>query len=246
MMAHGPHAPQQPPEASALAAGEASQNARLQGAATPSQTAACARASWQRSALRAALVAALLLGLLLAWMQVSAPPLALHGTPLQTRPAPALRLQDAQGQPFHWASLRGKAALVFFGYTHCPDVCPLTLAALAQTLQQLGGESSHVRLIFVTLDPQRDTPAVLRSYLDAFDPQAIGLRGSPQAVALAARDWGITWRRVLRPDGQVWIDHTAAVTLVGPHGNLRARYGYAQLANPATLAADLRAVLQRE
>ncbi len=241
-----PHGPQPSPAVKVLAAGEAHQNARPRVAADSLPIAARVHASWQRSALRAAFVAALLVGLLLAWMHSSAPPLALHGTPLQPKPAPGLSLQDTQGQRFHWANMRGKAVLVFFGYTHCPDVCPLTLAALAQTLQQLGTERRRVGLIFVTLDPQRDTPEVLRKYLDAFDPQAIGLRGSLQAVALAARDWGITWRRVQRPDGQTWIDHTAAVTLVGPHGNLRARYGYAQLANPATLAADLRALLQRE
>lgn len=134
---------------------------------------------------------------------------------------------------------------MFFGYTHCPDVCPLTLAALAQSLERLGPLRKQVRVVFVTLDPTRDTAPVLRAYLDAFLPDTIGLRAAMPAVRASARQWGITWRRVDTADGAYWIDHTAAVTLVGPDGRLVARYGYGQLTDPSWLADDLRTVLER-
>ncbi|OIQ79323.1 SCO1/SenC [mine drainage metagenome] len=121
-------------------------------------------------------------------------------------------------------------------------MCPLTLAALARSLHRLGGDASRVRVVFVTLDPQHDSAALLRSYLDSFVADGIALRGPEDATARAARAWGVHWRRVVA-DGQTWIDHSAAVVLVGPRGMLRARYGYAQLGDPALLAGDLRRVL---
>ncbi len=171
--------------------------------------------------------------------------MALHGTPLAPIPAPAFAgFTDTHGRAFSWSNARGRAVLVFFGYTHCPDVCPLTLAALAQALSTLGPLRQRVRVVFVSLDPARDTPNVLRTYLDAFIPNAIGLRGPLSDVAASAQQWGVTWRRVNAAHGAYWIDHTAAVTLVGPDGRLLARYGYGQIANPAGLEADLRAALE--
>ncbi len=203
-------------------------------------------AGWRGSAFRAALVSLLLIGALLGISRLQHPVLRLHGTPLTGGEAPDFSgLLDTQGMPFSWRAERGSAVLVFFGYTHCPDVCPLTLSALRQSLDRVGLLRRNVRVIFVSLDPARDTPAILRSYLNAFIPGAIGLRGSLRDVAQSARQWGISWRRVNTADGDYWIDHTAAVTLVGPQGHLRARYGYGQLVDPAWLAADLRAVLVR-
>lgn len=199
---------------------------------------------WRGSALRAAVVSLLLIAGLYGWSRLQQPMAALHGSPLARTPAPAFAgLVDTRGQPFDWQAERGRVVLVFFGYTHCPDVCPLTLAALARALDRLGAQRRDVRVVFVSLDPVRDTPTVLQAYLDAFMPNAIGLRGSLRDVARAARQWDVTWRRVDTADGGYWIDHTAAVTLVGPHGNLRARYGYGQLTNPAWLSRDLRTVL---
>ncbi len=190
---------------------------------------------------RAALVAAVLAALLGGWAAFG--PRCLHGSPLPARPAPGFGgLRSAHGTPFDWQQQRGRAVLVFFGYTHCPDVCPLTLAALGASLRDIGALATRVRVVFVTLDPQRDSAPLLRRYLAAFVPDGIGLRGSPAATARAARAWGVHWRRVVA-HGQIWIDHSAAVTLVDPNGLLRARYGYAQLGDPALLARDLRRVL---
>ncbi|WP_288128108.1 SCO family protein [Thiomonas sp.] len=203
-----------------------------------------AASGWRGSARRAAIVSLLLIAALDGWSRLQQPRASLHGTPLPSRPAPAFKgLSDTHGRPFDWKAERGRAVLVFFGYTHCPDVCPLTLSALARALDRLGPLRSEVRVVFVSLDPARDTPGVLRAYLDAFMPGVIGLRGPLPEVARAARQWGVTWRRVDTSDGGYWIDHTAAVTLVGPRGRLRARYGYGQLTDPAWLPADLRAVL---
>lgn len=203
------------------------------------------RGGWKASALRAAVVCIALLGVLWAWSRLQPHGSALHGSPLQPTPAPAFTgFAVTQGHPFSWRQQRGRAVLVFFGYTHCPDVCPLTLAALARSLQRLGPLRQRVRVVFVSLDPARDTLPALRAYLDAFLPDAIGLRGSPAEVSASARQWGVTWRRVDTADGSYWIDHTAAVTLVDPDGRLVARYGYGQLVNPAWLAADLHHMLE--
>ena len=200
---------------------------------------------WRTSALRAAIVSVALLGALFAWSRLQPQGTALHGAALQPVPAPAFTgFSDTQGRAFSWRQQRGRVVLVFFGYTHCPDVCPLTLAALAQSLHQLGALRQQIRVVFVSLDPARDTPEVLRAYLDGLLPGTIGLRGSLAAVTTASRQWGVTWRRVDAGSGTYWIDHTAAVTLVGPDGRLLARYGYGQLTNPAWLADDLRHILE--
>lgn len=203
------------------------------------------RSGWRASALRAAIVSLALLAALYGWSRLQPHGAAWHGTPLRPVAAPEFSgFTDTQGGRFSWRQQRGDVALVFFGYTHCPDVCPLTLAALAQSLQRLGTLRKRVRVVFVTLDPQRDTLPVLRAYIDSFLPDAIGLRGSPAAVAAAARQWGVSWRRVDTGAGQYWIDHTAAVTLVGPDGRMLLRYGYGQLTNPDWLADDLRRILE--
>ncbi len=208
-----------------------------------------APASWRGSALRAAFACAALSALfwLLGRGAGNAP--QLHGQLLRPRPAPTFAgLLDTSGRPFAWAAQRGRAVLVFFGYTHCPDVCPLTMARLARVLDSLGDAARRVRVVFVSLDPQRDTPRILRAYLDALLPAAVGLRGSAAQTARAAAQWRVRYRRVYAPGaaedrGSYWLDHTAAVTLVGPHGRLRARYGYAQIEAHALLRGDLLALL---
>ena len=211
---------------------------------------AAAAGSWRASAARAALACLLLAGLFWGFSRVGDSGPKLHGHALRPRPAPVFAgLLDTQGKPYAWKAQRGHPVLVFFGYTHCPDVCPLTLVRLARVLDQLGARGRDVHVVFVTLDPMRDTPPVLRAYLDALLPAARGLRGDAGSTARAAAQWGVRWRRVSDPGqpadrADYWIDHTAAVTLVGPHGRLRARYGYAQLAAHGLLLQDLRTMLR--
>ncbi|WP_167338395.1 SCO family protein [Paraburkholderia oxyphila] len=165
------------------------------------------------------------------------------GTRVAQIAAPPLALQSVQGGAFSWNAMRGKAVLVYFGYTRCPDVCPSTLAALLHVMDRLGAAASHVAIVFVTLDPQHDSPARLRDYLAQFSPAIVGLSGPPAEVAQAAADWGITWRRA--EDGR-YIDHTSVVTLVDPQGRLRLRYGYGQLGDPAAMAGDIRHVVRQQ
>ena len=162
------------------------------------------------------------------------------GTPVRSGVTPPLLLTDDHGEMFDLAKHRGQIVLVYFGYTHCPDVCPATLNLLDAVLEGLGPEQRRVQEVFVTLDPRRDTPELLRTYLSYFDPAAIGLTGSPLAVAAAARAWGVTWRRAR---GGVFIDHTSFVTLVGPDGRERLRYGFSQLSNSSAVARDIKHIL---
>jgi protein SCO1/2 len=154
--------------------------------------------------------------------------------------APALVLPNDRGGTFDLAAHRGEIVLVYFGYTHCPDVCPATLNLLDAVSEHLGADRRRVEQVFVTLDPRRDTPELLRAYLSNFDPAPVGLTGSPEAVAAAARAWGVTWRRA---EGGAYIDHTSVVAVVGPDGRERLRYGFSQLGNSAAVARDLRHIL---
>ncbi|WP_043201279.1 SCO family protein [Paraburkholderia acidipaludis] len=196
------------------------------------------RATW-RSALKATVVLAGMLAMLWGYA-VLGRQAEFEGTPLVARQAPPLALLDDDGRAFTLASLRGRAVLVYFGYTHCPDVCPTTLAALHPVFDQLGAEAARVQVLFVSLDPRRDTPALLRGYLAAFAPTPLGLTGTQQQVADAARAWGIHWRYT--GNGR-FIDHTSVVTLVDPEGRVRVRYGYAQLADPRAMAHDVLRIL---
>jgi protein SCO1/2 len=196
------------------------------------------RSIW-RPASRAAIVLAGLLTMLWGYA-VLGRQAEFEGTAVAARQAPPLDLRDDEGRAFALSSLRGRAVLVFFGYTHCPDVCPTTLAALHPVFDQLGAEAARVQVLFVTLDPQRDTPALLHTYLAAFTPTPLGLTGTQEQVADAARAWGIHWRYA--GNGR-FIDHTSVVALIDPEGRIRVRYGYAQLADPRAAAHDILRVL---
>ena len=132
-------------------------------------------------------------------------------------------LPDTTGKVRTLADYKGKAVVLFFGYTHCPDVCPTTLAQIAQALQQLGPDAKQVQLLFVTLDPRRDTPAVLTQYLQAFNPGFVGLRAANEAdldkVTKAFRVYHADVAGTT-PDNYT-VDHTAASYVFDPDGKLR-------------------------
>lgn len=135
------------------------------------------------------------------------------------KPAPTLRLTDQDGQPFDLASLHGTPVFVYFGYTHCPDVCPTTLADVRAAIQQSGVPA---KVVFVTVDPARDTAAWMKTYLDAYKAGFIGLTGSADQIAAAARAWGVSYRAD-PPDssGDYSMTHTSDVFLVDAAGMLR-------------------------
>ncbi|HEU5443851.1 MAG TPA: SCO family protein [Steroidobacteraceae bacterium] len=155
---------------------------------------------------------AALAGFLLAAQIDSSRPVLASGTWLtQARPLADFHLIDSAGHPFTRASLLGHPTLVYFGFTHCPDECPDTLAALARVEKQ--APLPGLQVLFVTVDPQRDTPAVLTGYLRQFDPSFIGLTGSPAGIKRFASSLGIGITRINLPGGGYDFDHTMAILL---------------------------------
>ena len=151
-----------------------------------------------------------------------------------------LRLRDATGHERSLADFRGKVVVVSFGYTHCPDVCPMTLSNLASAVKQLGPEGSRVQVLFVTVDPERDTPQVLREYVPAFNPAFIGLTGTPDELAKVTRDFHVYAN--VRKEGDTWlVDHSAQIFALDPSG--RMRIVFAPDTAPQVLASDLRLLL---
>ncbi len=158
------------------------------------------------------------------------------------RPAPELRLESAGGGEWSLRDQRGKAVLVYFGYTHCPDICPGTLSLFKQVKKELGREAARTVFVFVSVDPERDTPSVLKKYLSFFDPSFVGLTGSPGQVAAAARAWGVVAEKESPdPSGAYYVTHTTAVFLVDPEGRLVALYPFG--VKPDAIAEDVRRVL---
>jgi protein SCO1/2 len=135
-------------------------------------------------------------------------------------------LADASGKLHSLADFRGKVTVLFFGYTHCPDVCPTTLADMAQVMRILGKQADRVQVLFVTLDPERDTAALLGQYVPAFHPSFMGLRGEAQDTAKVALAFGVAYQKQLNKSGYT-LDHTAGSYLISPNGKtvLLAPYG---------------------
>ncbi len=130
----------------------------------------------------------------------------------QARTLQDFHLIDDRGRPFSAAQLQGRPSLVYFGFTHCPDVCPTTLVKLAQVKKM--GTIPDLRVLLVSIDPQRDTPQVLSQYVHAFDPQFIGLTGDPDAIRKLAADFGVAVARVELGGGDYTMDHSATVFLL--------------------------------
>jgi protein SCO1/2 len=148
-------------------------------------------------------------------------------------------LPDADGKVRSIQEFKGKAVMVFFGFTQCPDVCPTTLTEIAQAKKLLGPLGDKVQAIFVTVDPERDTPQVLKTYLANFDPTAIGLRGSPEQLAAVAKDFKVFYKKVEGKTATSYtMDHSAASYVYDPQGKLRLYTRYGQ--GPQALADDLK------
>ncbi|GGC93424.1 SCO family protein [Chelatococcus reniformis] len=144
-------------------------------------------------------------------------------------------LTDQNGDAVSDASLRGEPFLVFFGFTHCPDVCPTTLFDASEMLRALG-PSAKAKVLFVSVDPQRDTPEVLKSYLGSFDPRIVGLTGSQEAVDAMAKAYRVYARKVPLKDGDYTMDHTALVYLMDRTGRFVG--GFDLKRAPAAAAAE--------
>ncbi len=131
-----------------------------------------------------------------------------------SQPPAAFVLIDQDGRTVREADLLQKPTVVFFGYTFCPDACPTTLARLTALMKSLGPEANRLNVAFVTIDPARDTPKQLKSYLSAFDSRIVGLTGAPTAVDKAAKEYGVFYQKAPLPGGGYSMDHSTAVYLV--------------------------------
>jgi protein SCO1 len=153
------------------------------------------------------------------------------------------QLPDTEGKVRSLKDFRGKAVVVFFGFTQCPDVCPTTLAEIAQARQLLGPDGQKVQGVFITIDPERDTPEVLKAYVNNFGADFVALRGSPEQTAAVAKDFKVYYKKVeSKTPGSYTMDHSAASFVYDPQGRLRlyTRYG----TGPQALAGDLKQLLQ--
>jgi protein SCO1/2 len=144
------------------------------------------------------------------------------GTLLASAIGGPFELVDQNGKAFSDADLHGKWHLVFFGYTHCPDTCPTALNEMSLALDRLGKARSEIGVVFISVDPERDTPDVLKSYVAAFDAPIEALTGSAEQVDKAARAYRIYYAKHKRPDGGYDMDHSAVIYVMDPQGRFTA------------------------
>ena len=146
------------------------------------------------------------------------------GTALASAIGGQFQLIDQNGKPFSDANLKGKWHLIFFGYTHCPDACPTALNEMSLALDRLGIKRDEVGVVFITVDPERDTPDVLKSYVQSFDAPIVALTGSPEAVAQAAKAYRVFYAKHPRADGDYDMDHSAVIYVMNPEGGFTATF----------------------
>jgi protein SCO1 len=153
-----------------------------------------------------------------------------------------LELTDHSGKPRRLEDFRGKAVVLFFGFTHCPDICPTTLADIAGSLKQLGPDAERVQVLVVSVDPERDTEEALAKYVTAFDPRFLGLRGDLAATQKVAKEFKIYFEKRKQGDGYT-VDHSAQSYVIDPQGRLRLLVRHDRIAQD--LADDLKALLKQ-
>ena len=166
-------------------------------------------------------------------------PGTLYNPPLQVS---NFTLTSDTGQPFSLSDLRGKAVALFFGYTHCTDVCPTTMADFKRVKAALGSDAAQVAFVFISVDGARDTPDVLAAYVHAFDPQFIGLTGDEATVSAVAKDYGVFFQRVDTSSPDYEVEHTSTTFVVDPEGRLRIVFPYQT--DPAIIAQRIQALLR--
>ena len=160
------------------------------------------------------------------------------------RAAPEIALPASTGKPFKLSSLRGKVVVLEFGFTHCPYICPTSLATLVQARELLGPRGADVQVVFITVDPERDTQERLRSYLAKFDPGFIGVTGSPEQIAALLRDYGISANKRPMGDGKNYgIDHSSYLYFIDRRGMQRSMMPFGRPASD--LAHDLAILLKK-
>lgn len=169
--------------------------------------------------------AALLVGMLLSACGAE----ELQGVAMpQVQAAPDFTLTTADGQPFRLSEQRGKPVFLFFGYTSCPDVCPTTLADLARAKQQAGKAGENVQVVFVSVDPERDTPERIKRYVSNFDPSFVGLHGTDEQLQPVLKAYGVTAIKRPLPNSKLGyvVDHSSYVAVIDREGQWRELFGF--------------------
>ncbi len=150
-------------------------------------------------------------------------------------------LEDQNGQPVSDEDMKGRPFLVFFGFTHCPEICPTTLFEISEVIRELGKDADRIGALFITVDPERDTPAALKDYLSSFDPHLRGLTGDPAAVNATIKAYRVYAKKVPLEGGDYTMDHTAVVYLMDKDGRFVAPFNLKR--TPEAAAAELRRYL---
>jgi protein SCO1/2 len=173
----------------------------------------------------AALLSALLAGA--AWAQTHGMPDSGLDQAAASQIVPRYLLMGPNGRAVMDSDFRGRFQLITFGYTFCPDICPTTLLEMAEVLKGLGDDAGRLQPIFVSVDPERDTPEQLKAYTAFFDTRILGLTGSPQLVRLIAEHFKVRYEKVPQPGtDQYAVDHSAGMFLLGPDGNFLVKFAY--------------------
>lgn len=151
-------------------------------------------------------------------------------------------LVDGEGRTVTDEEFRGEYMLVYFGYTYCPDVCPTELQNMSRALELLGEEAEAVRPVFITVDPERDTPEVIESYVENFHPRMVGLTGSPEQIEKAAKSYRVYYKKAESGSASEYLmDHTSIVYLMGREGEFLRHFGYGT--SPEDMAQGIRSYL---
>ena len=184
---------------------------------------------WSAAALAAVAFAGLF------WFTSGGPPTPAIGGPF--------RLKSQTGEMIDSAALKGRSYAIFFGFTHCPEVCPTTMVDMAALMAKLGPAAKDFKIYFVSVDPERDTPEVLRNYLSSFEPHVVGLTGTPDEIAKVAKEFRVYYRKTPLDGGDYTMDHSAFVYLMGKDGGFRNVIGYQE--KPDRALEKLKSLLEK-
>lgn len=155
----------------------------------------------------------------------------------------SFNLVDHHGKPITEKAFEGHPTAVFFGFTHCPEVCPTTLYELAAWLKELGPDGKPIKTFFITVDPERDTPEIMKSYVSNFTDRIVGITGKPDDIAELAKSWHVYSKKIPLENGDYTMDHTASVFLVDAKGNFKSTIAFRE--NPKTAIAKLKKLVSR-
>ena len=159
------------------------------------------------------------------------------------REAPEFTLADQDGDQVSLSDFKDKVVLIFFGYTHCPDICPMTMSVMNNVVDQLGDQADRVQVVFVTVDPERDTQQKLKSYIPYYNESFIGLTGTPEEIDKVADDYNVYYsKEEVESPSEYLMGHNSSVLLITPDGEIFLRYPQNRM-DPASIAGDIKRIL---